>query len=125
MLKQMDEFLEWMNEEIIPTTPENLEKAIKNMAVLKIKIANKAQHEFEFFNEKGELITAKSPPLEGKTLKEKRKELEKEIRKVSFKLKRGEKNPSSFSSKKVYFTLTIKSSEWFLTSVFASANSDS
>ena len=77
MLKQMDEFLEWMNEEIIPTTPENLQKAIKNMAVLKIKFANKAQHEFEFFNEKGELITAKSPPLEGKTLKEKRKELEK------------------------------------------------
>ncbi len=57
--------------------------------------------------------------------KEKRKELEKEIRKFSFKLKRGEKNPSSFSSKKVYFTLTIKSSEWFLISVFASANSDS
>ena len=33
MLKQTDEFLEWMNEEIIPTTPENLQKAIKNMAV--------------------------------------------------------------------------------------------
>ena len=77
MLKQMDEFLEWMNEEIIPTTPENLQKAIKNMAVLKIKFANKAQHEFEFFNEKGELITAKSPPLADRTLKEKRKELEK------------------------------------------------
>ena len=77
MLQQIDEFLEWMNEEIIPTTPENLKKAIKNMAVLKIKFSNKAQHEFEYFNEKGDLIIAKSPPLENKTPKEKRKELEK------------------------------------------------
>ena len=77
MLKQMDEFLEWMDEEIIPTTPANLQKAIKNMAVLKIKFANKAQHEFEYFNVKGDLVIAKSPPLADRTLKEKRKELEK------------------------------------------------
>ena len=76
MLKEARETLEWMDEEIIPTSTNNLKETVREMGHLKIRFTNKNQHEFEYFDANGRFVVAKSPPHEDKTQERREKELE-------------------------------------------------
>ena len=70
MLKELDELLEWMDEEIIPTTTKNMTEAVHNMALLKVRFSDDNQNELEYFNEEGNFVVVKCPSLKNKSPKD-------------------------------------------------------
>ena len=76
MLKEARETLEWLDEEIIPTSTNNLKETVREMSHLKIQFCNNNQHEFEYFDANGRFVVAKSPPHGDKTQERREKELE-------------------------------------------------
>ena len=81
LLTEIDQLLTWMNEEIIPTSTENMKKSIHEMALLKIRVSDEKQNELEFFDDNGEFVVIKGPRLKNKSSKEKKKSLERWLHK--------------------------------------------